>query len=167
MNELYLEVRVAEELGEPGLGVEGDLLEEVLVEEVEDDAVARLLEELPERRLQRLEPVRVGRVEEQDLAGVLGRFNVPLRVHLRPRLLGLDRGVRGLRESLEGDRLVPGTAAAAVELLAAAAAAAVVAAAVDAADGAEAREDEDGGARDDDVEPAALDVTERKAGASG
>ena len=79
-------------------------------------------------------------------------------MHLRPRLLGLDCGVRGLRESLEGDRLVPGTAA--VEFPPAAVGAAAPAAAVDATDCAEAREDEDGGERDHNVQPAALDVTE-------
>ena len=120
--------------------------------------MARLLEEPPERRLQLLEPLGVGRVEEQDLARVLGRLDVPLCVQLGPRLLGLDGGVRGLRESLEGDRLVPGTAA--VEFPPAAVGAAAIAAAVDAADRAEAREDEDGGTRDDNVQPAALDVTE-------
>ena len=120
--------------------------------------MAGLLEEPPERRLQLLEPLGVGRVEEQDLARVLGRLHVPLGVQLGPRLLGLDGGVRGLRKSLEGDRLVPGTAA--EELPPAAVGAAAPAAAVDAADGAKAREDENGGARHDDVQPAALDVTE-------
>ena len=161
----HLEVRVGEQLGEPGLRVEGDLLEELLVEEVEDDAVAGLLEEAPEGGLQLLEAGRVGRVEQQDLARVLGRLHVPLGVQLGPRPLGLDGGrrvQRRLREALEGDRLV--ARAAAVQLQApppaGRAAAAVAAAAVDAADGAEAREDEDGRAGHHDVQPAALDVTE-------
>ena len=162
----HLEVRVGEQLGEPGLRVEGDLLEELLVEEVEDDAVAGLLEEAPEGGLQLLEAGRVGRVEQQDLARVLGRLHVPLGVQLGPRPLGLDGGrrvQRRLREALEGDRLVARMAAA-VQLQApppaGRAAAAVAAAAVDAADGAEAREDEDGRAGHHDVQPAALDVTE-------
>ena len=160
----HLKVRVGEQLGEPGLRVEGDLLEELLVEEVEDDAVAGLLEEAPEGGLQLLEAGRVGRVEQQDLARVLGRLHVPLGVQLGPRPLRLDGGrvQRRLREALEGDRLV--ARAAAVQLQApppaGRAAAAVAAAAVDAADGAEAREDEDGRAGHHDVQPAALDVTE-------
>ena len=161
----HLEVRVGEQLGEPRLRVEGDLLEELLVEEVEDDAVAGLLEEAPEGGLQLLEAGRVGRVEQQDLARVLGRLHVPLGVQLGPRPLRLDGGrvQRRLREALEGDRLVARMAAA-VQLqappAAGRAAAAVAAAAVDAADGAEAREDEDGRAGHHDVQPAALDVTE-------
>ena len=47
-----------------------------------------------------------------------------------------------------------------MQLPSAAVGAATSATAVDAADRAHAREDEDGGAGDDDVQPAALDVTE-------
>ena len=156
----HLKVRVGEQLGEPGLRVEGDLPEELLVEEVEDDAVAGLLEEAPEGGLQLLEAGRVGRVEQQDLARVLGRLHVPLGVQLGPRPPRLDggRGKRRLREALEGDCLV--ARAAAVQLSPAAILAAVAAAAVDAADGAQAREDEDGRAGHHDVQPAALDMTE-------
>ncbi len=56
----YLEVRVLHEVGEPLLRVECDGLEELLVEEVEDDAVAGELEEGLEGGLEVAEALRFG-----------------------------------------------------------------------------------------------------------
>ena len=56
----HLEVRVLHEVGEPLLRVEGDGLEELLVEQVEDDAVAGELQERLEGGLEVAEALRFG-----------------------------------------------------------------------------------------------------------